>query len=227
MPRPTAPERRGDAGYSLAELLVAMSIFAVVLGVFMSGLLVMSSGTNRVQKVGASADALRKSFTVLDRQVRSADAVNRPGASNGRYFVEFRTAGTAEVPAACYQWRYSVATGTLAYRTWPTSGAPASTWTTTATGLRTDVDAVSPKAVPFTLGAAGEATVTATGDVAFSRTRARLTVDIGSARSAGRNEQLATTFVAANTGPDSPGNRDDNKDGVSDSPVCGAPTTRT
>ncbi|GAA4967485.1 PulJ/GspJ family protein [Kineococcus glutinatus] len=212
----TRPDRT-DGGFSLVELLVAMGIFTLVLGIFMSGVLVMYRDVNRSQAVATTSDALRKTFTTMDRQVRYAEGVNHAGLVNGSYYVEFRTPSGGGNPAQCYQWRYAVSAGTLSYRTWTATATAGTTWTPVAAGLRTDLTES-----PFTMLKA--VSTGTSGDVSY--TKQRLAVAIAGARGGG-SEQMTTTFVASNSSIDAPGNKDVNVPGVSDSPVCTPGTTRS
>ncbi|WP_432533516.1 PulJ/GspJ family protein [Kineococcus arenarius] len=206
-----------DRGFTLVELLVAMGIFSLVLGVFMSGVLVMYRDTNRSQAVASTSDALRKTFMTMDRQVRYAEGVNYPGLVNGNYYVEFRAPSDGGKPATCYQWRYSVSGGTIAYRTWAATGSAGNVWTQTANGLLTGLTTS-----PFTMH---KAEVTTEVDK-VSYSRQRLQVRLSGARDGGA-EETSTTFVATNSGVDAPGNKSVDVAGVSDNPVCSPSTTRT
>ncbi|MFB9377824.1 type II secretion system protein J [Kineococcus gynurae] len=217
-PRPPACRRDADAGYTMVELLVAMSIFTVLLTVFLSGLLVVYKDTAKTQAVGASADALRSSFLRLDRQVRYADAVNFPGTVNGTDYVEFRIPGQGGAVGTCYQWRRT-ATGTLDWRSWPTSGTAPTSWLTVATDVQPAPAATNGVAVPvFAVTPAGK----------DGRVHSQLAVNVMSTRSASNGaDRLSATFVATNTGVDSAGNADANADLISDNPVCTPSSTRS
>ena len=223
----------GDGGYTLVELVIAMGVFAAVLAVFMSALLLMFRDTNRVQTVGKNADGLRKAFMTLDRQVRYADGVNVPGprTTGGRtFYAEFRTPQDGAIAAQCYQWRFDATVGTLAWRTWQaTAAVPAAAagWRQVASGLA----AGSTVANPFAMKPAvliGGAQATASPDLT-SVVHQRLDVAVNSGRgTAGTGEQLRTTFVAVNTDVNSPGNLSVGASGTaSDNPVCSPSTSRT
>ena len=110
-------QRRDDAGISIVELLIAMAIFVTVIVVFMAGVVVMTKNTVRSQVTIDAGDDVRRVFQVIDKQVRYADAINRPGAGGGgRMYVEFRTPATvaASGVTTCTQWRWDPATELLA-----------------------------------------------------------------------------------------------------------------
>lgn len=224
--RDEARRRRteADGGYTLVELIVAMGIFTTVLAVFMSGLMVMFRDTNRTQSAGQNTDALRKVFLQLDRQVRYADGVNVPGAVGSKWYTEFRTPQDGSRPARCYQWRYDTSTGTLAWRSWgATATVPgASTgWRQVANQLATGERAVGTTATPV------KPFVMKRASLDDGTVHQQLVVAINSGRSDGTGEQLQTTFVAVNSGVNSPGNVSQGTKGVaSDNPVCSSTSPR-
>src|ERR1700710_2054812 len=91
--------REGDAGVTLVELLVSMSIFGVLLTLVMAGVVSLSHSTVKVGNSADAADDLRLAFESMDRQVRYADAVNDPYSDPASTSVVFRVsaqpAGTA------------------------------------------------------------------------------------------------------------------------------------
>lgn len=222
MSAPTAAPRRraprGDDGVTLVEQLVAMSIFMVVVGLFMSALVTMTSGTSRTQNTADSGDSVRAAFLRMDRQVRYATDINQAGrGASGDWYVEFRspqqststTAARSDVPAGlCTQWRYGVAEGHLDMRTWTDGSVPPSSWTTVATRLQ------PPAAAPFSVALTSDSQP-------FQRLSVHLVAARGTGGAAGSAE-IETTFVARNSSPASTTNVDSNHDGVTDSPVCSA-----
>lgn len=201
--------RKDDSGLSLVELLVAMGIFTVVISVFTAALVTMTQGTAHTQSVADAGDAARKAFQRMDKQVRYAAAINRPGAgTSGARYVEFRTAA---VPAGtspfCTQWKLDPVAQTLEVRTWAdVPGATQSGWNTIVTEVRNDL-------------AAGEepfAFAQADADVLHQTLHVVLRVGRGSTAGA----DVSTTFVARNSSADVLSNLDTDGDGQSDTPVC-------
>jgi prepilin-type N-terminal cleavage/methylation domain-containing protein len=135
--RPGA-EEGSDTGVTLVELLVAMSIFTVLMSIFMVSIARMTHQTVRVQNVGDATASMQRAFERLDRQVRYANAINRSAVSGGNYYLEFRTDALARRAAAdrCDQYRVNVAAGTLEWRSWDVP-IPPSTTTPTPTGWAT------------------------------------------------------------------------------------------
>lgn len=195
-----------DAGMSLVELLVAMSVFAVLLAVVMTSVVATGRSAVRAQNTADTADDARRAFTIMDKQARYADAVNFPGAAGGDYWVELRTISLTDETPRCVQWRYRTSTGELQTRTWTEGAAPSTgAWTTVlTTGAR------GAQGQPFGM-------VPTSSD----RTLQSLTVSLLDSRSGAGSSSLQTTFVARNSSAASPGNTDvAPADGVSDTPVC-------
>ncbi|MEJ5944663.1 prepilin-type N-terminal cleavage/methylation domain-containing protein [Pseudokineococcus basanitobsidens] len=178
--------RRGEAGFTLVELVVAMSLLSLLAGLVMA--VVVGATRETVTATNSADDAadLRRAYTVLDAQVRSAEALNRATAQAGAWYLEMRLApADAGGASSCAQWRLS-ADGTLAYRTYPTSGTTgASGWRTVVTELVVPAATATP---PLQMQPA---------DAVHGRQRLEvaLTAEHGSTRSA----QLDVTLVARNT----------------------------
>ena len=103
---------------SLVETLVAMLIFTICFGVFMSGVMVMVRDTTRTQQVADAADQMRKAFSAMDVEARYAESVNVPTVVGGAWWVEFRDPIVDGGNPQCTQWRYAVSSGLLEERTW-------------------------------------------------------------------------------------------------------------
>jgi len=200
-----------DAGATLVEVLVAMTIFVTLLSVVMASVIGVSRGAVRSQNASTTATEIRRTFSTLDKQVRYADAVNAAGTTlGGDWWVEFRApGGAAGGTPTCIQWRFRPATGEVQTRSWPESAAASSAaWSTVVTG---GAEATTPFTMLETDGA---------------NTMQRLTVALSADRGAGASSELRTTFVARNSTPDSLGNQDIGNDGVSDNPVCARDASR-
>jgi len=187
---------RPDAGVTLVETLVAMSIFSVVMAIFMSAVLSMTTSTSRVNNTADAGDGVRAVFLRLDRQVRYADAINQPSpAPGGRWYVEFRTAQRAGgQPTLCTQWRYDPTTASLQVRTWDDGQTPADSFSTVATRVLPDAGSGS----PFAVALAG-------ADHVNQKLTVSVTSGAGTGDSAGR-ASMTTSFVARNSSITSPSN---------------------
>jgi prepilin-type N-terminal cleavage/methylation domain-containing protein len=198
-PRLRASDEDGarDQGVTLVETLVAMSIFSVVLTIFMAAVLSMTTSTGRVNATTDAGDGVRAAFLKLDRQVRYADAINQPvQTSAGRWYVEFRTSQRANgQPTLCTQWRYDPTVQEMQVRTWNDGQVPAATFRT----ITTDVLPPQPSgSSPFTVALAD-------GDHANQKLAVALTAGSGTGAYAGR-ASMQTSFVARNSSTASPSN---------------------
>ncbi len=175
-----------DGGMTLIELLVAMGLFTILLGVFMSGIAAMTSVTVRSQAAADSSDEVRRAYQRLDKQLRYASAVNRPGVVNGRQYIEFRNpSDDVSASPTCTQYRLNGAADTLEFRTWlDEAGASASSWTVVASRVKNNP--TTEPAFVF-LGTDGD------------HNKQRVTVYLNVENPQGDGAELRSTFVALNT----------------------------
>ena len=132
---------RDDTGYTLTELLVSMAIFAVLLALVATATTMMFNSFRRQSGQTDNLDNSRKVISLLDKQVRYANAVNTPATgTDSNFYVEFRVGNTNQ-QQTCYQWRYNVSGKSLQYRTWQpflTTGVgtpTATSWVTVGNGV--------------------------------------------------------------------------------------------
>ena len=200
-------EGDAQAGFSLVELIVAMSIFAVILAIFGITIVNFSNATARTAATSDQATTARTVYNLFDKQVRSADAVNRPGWAGTNYYVEYEN--TTASPTVCTQWVVRTATATLATRTWTTGTGSADTpgaWRTVATN---GSNATTDSQPPFQFTAATTASP-------FQQLTLNLRFKQGGNASA---TVLTSTFTAANSSTSSKSNAADST-GASASPIC-------
>jgi type II secretory pathway pseudopilin PulG len=148
--RDPAGRRRGrdEAGYTVIELAVAMTVFTIVLAVFVSTLRVMATTTSRVYASTTAATDGRQALDVLSRQLGFASAANLPVKVGQNWYLEFESdAVKAGGDPQCTQWRYQQSTALLQYRTWSTVTLAASSWMTAARSMVNDPTTQQ----PFTL----------------------------------------------------------------------------
>ncbi|GGK05248.1 hypothetical protein GCM10010123_38850 [Pilimelia anulata] len=129
-----AVARRGDAGITLIEVMVAMSVGAVVLAIALGGLVQMNR-TSRLTAAAAGAQAAAATaFDRLDGELRYAAEVrvrSTPVAGVATPVLEYLT--TAVDPAACH--RLWVADGVLWRRYAVLADRPAEPATALASGV--------------------------------------------------------------------------------------------
>jgi prepilin-type N-terminal cleavage/methylation domain-containing protein len=193
---------RNDQGFTVIELLVSMSIFAVLLAVMMSVILAMTKSMNKTQSIGDAAAQGLRATQALDKELRYADWVNPvptlPATSISTTSFSFEGLTNAGV-VQCYQWHLTG--GLLQQRSWtsasttasyPTASSPG--WTTVATGVA-NTGAVP----PFTL----TPRPTGASNVVFSQVAIDL-VMVGKSQSVGHAEtKLAITLRNSNYPPGS------------------------
>lgn len=185
--RPRTASGSQDHGYSLIELLVAMSLFTVLLATFMQGVVLMTKNTVRTQSVGNSSDSLRKVFDSMDKQLRYASALNAPARVGNSWYFEFTT--TAKVDGVggntCTGYKLDTDADTLSIRTWTDGATTLPTWRMLANRIVND-PTTQP---PFTFRAADDDFV-----------KQRVAVFLKSQDVRGDGADLRSTFVARNTG---------------------------
>lgn len=133
--------RRGEAGVTLVEVLVAMSIFSIVLLVFVDAIRVMTTSLSRVSAVTTSVTESRSAADVLSRQLSYASAANLPSynSTDRVWFFEFESdAVRAGTDNRCTQWRYLASTGLLQYRSFSVVSLASTGWSTVSTSLAND-----------------------------------------------------------------------------------------
>lgn len=201
-----------EDGFTILEVVVSMSIFLVVLAVFLAGMVSMTRGTSRAQTTADAGDALRIAFQNMDQQIRYSSSINYPGAgTSGAVYVEFITTAQPDGQAPlCTQWRYDPSAGSLGYRTVrDAAGATPSAWRDVAFDIRNELS--GPSAVkPFILKPAGGAQLRQSLEVKM----------LAAVENGGVPADTSTVFVARNSSGSSPSNSDLDHDGRSDSPVC-------
>jgi prepilin-type N-terminal cleavage/methylation domain-containing protein len=136
-----------EAGFTLAELLVAMAILSIVLLVFTTTFATIQRSVSEQQIRSTNNDNIRLALENLDRHVRSGNVLIDPSipdtdckSSGSAYqclLTYSQSNGTTATPARCLQWRLQGTT--LQTRSWlpkPASKAATLTnWRDVATGI--------------------------------------------------------------------------------------------
>lgn len=171
---------RGDAGTTLLEVLVAMSLMGVFLAMFTGAVVQIYDNVNRTQAISEAQSQVNLAMTRLDREIRYAAEISKP-ATAGDPTVEYLTTHTGV--ARCSQVRLDVGRQLLQRRAWQ-QGATPPRWDT----------------VPPLVGhvAAAEFTLPTEDGVQLNRLTVRLTAASGSGRTAAEKETVVT-FTALNS----------------------------
>jgi prepilin-type N-terminal cleavage/methylation domain-containing protein len=175
-----------DAGITLIEVVVSMTIMAIIMVIFSSSVTRMFGAANRTESQSVAQSQINTLFLRLDKEIRYASGISLPKDVSGTWYAEYLTTNTGT--ALCTQLRLTP-TGTLSRRTWvkKESAAPEPTpWTPLAEGV-----AAPAGGQPFTLLAAD-----ATSN--FHRLRVTLTAAAGAGASATARD-TTITFTALNT----------------------------
>ncbi|WP_306212208.1 prepilin-type N-terminal cleavage/methylation domain-containing protein [Actinoplanes sp. RD1] len=197
-------ERRGDDGFSLAEVMVTMGIMSVLLVLFTGAILQVYRTVTATETLSDAQSQLARAFQNFDRQLRYASWIATPGtySGDGATYVEFAGPLTTD----CYQLRLqpgagSTNAGVLQLLTW-TAGSPPAPGTrgrTIASQIVTDssrppyFELQSAGAQPYASASVGNEFVTAN-----QRLRIRLTAQV----TGGGTTEIDTTFTALNTSSD-------------------------
>lgn len=198
--------RHGDdpeAGVSLIEVLVSMSVLGVVMSMFTSGVVVMYRSVTLQESVATAQSQTNIAFQRLDTEIRYASGISVPGqtAAPGNIpYVEYETTTTSG--PKCTQLR--LINETLQLRTWytRTTSTPAVNWRQLVGSVATATAATAASRGPAPYRQAGPFSFwQADATRGYQRLRVSLAVTAG--RDANRvNNQTAITFTALNTSID-------------------------
>lgn len=180
---------RTESGFTMVELLVSMFLFALVMALISSAVLVMFHSLRKQQGQADDLDAGRKVVTLLDHQVRYANTVRSVSTSGTATYIAWQTGDTNQ-PQSCTLWRFDSAAKTLAYKTWDI---------VISTNTATDVSAWHPQAFNVvTIGSQPVFSTTPTSTVANTHTQASFVFGIknGNPSTVSANQ---VTLTAINT----------------------------
>lgn len=184
-----------DEGTSLVELMVGMTLMVVFMGMFTGAVVMMNQAMNKSQAVNLSATQLNVAFLSLDKTVRYAAAIGKPGqgtSGSGDWYVELRVTNTgAEV---CNQLRVDIVSQQLQSRTWTVVNALASTpsvWVPISSGVSNGAAVSGAATQPFYL-------VPVLANAVFQQLTVNLISPAGSGSSV-TNSVSSFTFTALNS----------------------------
>lgn len=203
-------EARSDAGVTLVELVVAMSIMAIFFAIFTGAMLSMYHTTNKVQAVTDSSAQISTAISRLDSSLRYASAISPPvTGTDGNPYVAWQT--TANGSTQCSQLRIALAPGQLQLRTWTVQDGKAmdtTGWQPLASEITTTDPATGDPLTPFTFYLAyGAAQGSTSYPVATSAPNEQLQVRIVATSGEGSQQASAltdVTFTAFNSGVATP-----------------------
>jgi prepilin-type N-terminal cleavage/methylation domain-containing protein len=178
--------RGDDAGVTLIELMVALSLTGTVLALFTGAVVQMYGAAHRTESVSVAQSELHTALQRLDKEVRYASDITAAGSVGGAWYVELlATVGTP----VCIELRLQG--GQLQRRTWTENqiATTRSAWLPLASGVR-----AAGTGAPFTV-------LPPDVNVGFERLRLRLAVDSGAGAKAASAE-TDITFTALNTARD-------------------------
>ena len=191
-----------DAGTTLVELMVGMTLMIIFMGMFTGAVVMMNSAMNKSQAVNMTASQLNVAFLSLDKSVRYAAAISTPGQGTpgtGDWYVELRVTSTgAEV---CNQVRVDIGSQQLQSRTWTVVNAVSSTptgWLPISSGISNGAAAVGASTQPFFLVPAPPDPSAVLQNTRFQQLRVNLIAPAGSG-SALTNSTSSFTFTALNS----------------------------
>jgi len=175
---PTEPD---DAGVSVLELLVAMTIMSVFGSMFVGAIVQMYGVARRTEAATVIQSQITVAFQRLDAEIRYASGFSTPGSVTGAstdWYVEYLLANTGV--ESCGELRLQGTTGELQWRRWAHGGTPGG-WAVLASSVTATA--------PFSVVPPGSGSRNQT-----------LALSLVSSFN-GRTRHLQTTFAALNSAP--------------------------
>jgi Tfp pilus assembly protein PilE len=184
---------RDERGATLLELVVAMTIMLVFLGIFSTSMIMMSRAQSKTSAVIDSSDQLNRAFVWLDKNVRYSAAITTPGQVGNVWYVELEntTSGTE----VCTQIKFDSAAGQLLRRSWSVSGSTYSgltSWVQVASSLTYATSSSGTTLTPFVSPS------TASGSETTQSLQVNLAASSGPS-TASATSQSAFNFTAINS----------------------------
>jgi type II secretory pathway pseudopilin PulG len=130
--------REPEAGTTLMEMVIGMTIMAIFMSMFTTAVVIMTQTANKVDSVTVSATQANLAFLKLDKLIRYASAISTPGTgSSGDTYVEVLLTNTGA--AQCTQLRVDPPSQQLQQRGWGVdsngNATAASSWLPLASGV--------------------------------------------------------------------------------------------
>jgi prepilin-type N-terminal cleavage/methylation domain-containing protein len=190
----------GDDGYTLIEILVAMTIAVIVIGLILVSVPLIVQLSSNTVAAGQANDRAYVVLGELQRQVVAADVIFDPATEStnaGTMYGASTMAGyslriytTASGAPKCVQWRLVPPapghTGELQTRSWKGLDNTLTGWTTLVTGIENDPTTAT--TVPFVLNS--------NSTYGHRLLDINLVFDAGSSSTSTRRTQYQTSFAA-------------------------------
>lgn len=189
-------DRPTDAGTTLLELLVGMTIMGIFMTMFTVAISSMFDSTNRAESLTSTSAQLNAAFNRMDNVVRYATAISQPGQlTTGVWYVELQANNRQTGAGECTQFRITT----------PTDPRPSQlqqrTWTVLSGGSATVPSGFATVASNITVGASQPfARVLGTEAVPYEQLQFQLQSSSANGQ-AGAVSQSNITFTALNTTP--------------------------
>lgn len=90
------PTRRRDAGFTLIELMVAMTLFLVLGGIVLSAVVSMAKGLDGARVTSDISAEARVAMERIAREVRQATTLENPAAQSMTVRVDFNGSGSTD-----------------------------------------------------------------------------------------------------------------------------------
>ncbi len=138
--RALARLRSREEGFTLSEMLVAMMVMSLALGVFFTTLASVQKSVVETDIRTRSNTQARLALQTLDHEVRSGNVLYDPATSSDPYYrfkiyTQANAGGNPRPTYTCRLWRITAA-GDFQTRWWPPNQPDeASAWRTVATGI--------------------------------------------------------------------------------------------
>jgi prepilin-type N-terminal cleavage/methylation domain-containing protein len=201
MTRLRAAAQDDEAGFSLVEILVSLTVMSVVMVVFTTAVLQIYGNSGTAESIATTRSQLNLAFQRFDRELRYASWIATPGKVGTAWYVEFASSDAKE----CLQLETAPAIvkdndtdglGVLQLIRWTPGSPPAKNrpGQTIASQLVTDAEG------PFELAPAN---VSSTDDPSYTPDLAALRVRL-TARAGRNSATVNATFTALNTSRNTP-----------------------
>lgn len=189
-----------DAGVTLIEMVIAMTLTSVFLVVVAATFITMYRTSSKADSISEVNTQAAMAFDRLDSSVRYAAAISTPGmGGDGNWYVEWNAADPSS--AACTQLRLDIATAQLQQRSWDFDDDATVTDLSSWLPLASEVTAAVPSEAGASEGSAGSVapfSLVDDDEVPHQQLGIHVRIGDGSGQAAAPTD-LAITFTALNS----------------------------